>query len=85
MLDAGKEVHLRLFDRYVLDADDDAPKKGYKGLAAEFDLSTSDVTNYLAYGRREFRRIVLEKLRELTATDEEFHREARALLGVEPR
>ena len=85
MLAAGKETHLRLFERYVLDADDEAPKTSYKALAAEFNLSTTDVTNYLALGRREFRRIVLEKLRELTATDEEFRREARALLGVEPR
>jgi DNA-directed RNA polymerase specialized sigma24 family protein len=84
MLGAGKETHLRLFERYVLDADDDAPKTNYKALAAEFDLSTSDVTNYLAYSRREFRRIVLDKLRELTATDEEYRREARALLGVDP-
>jgi DNA-directed RNA polymerase specialized sigma24 family protein len=85
MLDAGKETHLRLFERYVLDADDQAPKTSYKALAAEFNLSTTDVTNYLALARREFRRIVLEKLRELTATDEEFRREARALLGVDPR
>jgi RNA polymerase sigma factor (sigma-70 family) len=85
MLDAGKETPLRLFERYVLDADDEAPKTSYKALAAEFNLSTTDVTNYLAFARREFRRIVLEKLRELTATDEEFRREARALLGVDPR
>ena len=85
MLNAGKETHLRLFERYVLDADDEALKTSYKALAAEFNLATTDVTNYLALARREFRRIVLEKLRELTATDEEFRREARALLGVEPR
>jgi hypothetical protein len=85
MLDAGKETHLRLFERYVLDADDQAPKTSYKALAAEFNLATTDVTNYLALARREFRRIVLEKLRELTASDEEFRREARALLGVDAR
>ena len=85
MLDAGKETHLRLFERYVLDADDEAPKTSYKALAADFNLATTDVTNYLALARREFRRIVLEKLRELTATDEEFRGEARALLGVDPR
>lgn len=83
MLGAGKEAHLQLFERYVLD-DDDESKVSYKALAAEFELSTSDVTNYLALARREFRRIVLEKLRELTATDEEYRREARALLGVGP-
>ena len=85
MISAGKETHLRLFERYVLDAEDGAPKPSYKALATDFKLSTTDVTNYLATARREFRRIVLEKLRELTATDDEFRREARALLGVDPQ
>ncbi|MEK6285269.1 MAG: hypothetical protein AABO57_05970 [Acidobacteriota bacterium] len=84
LAESGKEIHLRLFERYVLDDDDDGPKTSYKALAAEFNLSTSDVTNYLAYARREFRRIILEKLREMTATDEEYRREARALLGAAP-
>ena len=39
------------------------------------------VTNHLAFARREFRRILLEKLREITASDEEFRTEARTLLG----
>ena len=85
MVSAGKDTHLTLFERYVLDAEDDTPRTSYKALAAEFNLSTTDVTNYLALARREFRRIVLEKLRALTATDDEFRREARALLGVDPQ
>ncbi|HSO76667.1 MAG TPA: hypothetical protein VLU47_17690, partial [Blastocatellia bacterium] len=84
MLEAGKETHLRLFERYVLEDDDGGAKTSYKTLAAEFGLSTSDVTNYLALARREFRRVILDRLRELTATDEEYRREARALLGVDP-
>jgi DNA-directed RNA polymerase specialized sigma24 family protein len=84
MAGSGKETHRKLFERYVLDADDEMPRPGYKALADEFNLSISDVTNYLALARREFRRIVLEKLRELTATDEEYRREARALLGADP-
>jgi len=83
MTEVGKVIHLRLFERYVL-AEDDQAKPSYKMLADEFNISTSDVTNHLAYSRREFRSLVLEKLRELTATDDEFRREARALLGVEP-
>ena len=84
MLEADKASHLRLFERYALEEEAGAPKPSYKTLADEFNLSTSDVTNYLAYARREFRRIVLERLRNLTATDEEYRREARALLGVDP-
>ncbi|MEK6320237.1 MAG: hypothetical protein AABN33_01000 [Acidobacteriota bacterium] len=84
MVESGKVTHLKLFERYVLDADNETPKTSYKALAAEFNVSTSDVTNFLALARREFRRIVLEKLREMTTTDEEYHREARALLGADP-
>jgi RNA polymerase sigma factor (sigma-70 family) len=83
MIDLGKETHLKLFERYVLDAEDGPAKPSYKALASEFNISTTDVTNYLALARREFRRIVLEKLRELTASDEEYRREARALLGAD--
>lgn len=79
----GKEVHFRLFELYDLDdADDKRPT--YQSLAEQFDIATTEVTNYLASCRREFRRLVLKRLRELTASDEEFRREARAILGVEP-
>ena len=37
-----------------------------------FELKTTDVTNYLAYARREFRRIVLEQLREMTGSERSF-------------
>jgi RNA polymerase sigma factor (sigma-70 family) len=78
----GKELQFRLFERHTLDDPESPPS--YKDLAAEFKLSVSNVTNYLANARRSFRRIILDKLRDLTATEEEFRREARALLGVKP-
>jgi len=43
------------------------------------------VTNYLAWARREFRACVLQQLREMSATDEEFRREAKAILGIDPK
>ena len=79
----GKTVHFRLFERYDLSDDDE--RLSYQELAREFGLAATDVTNYLAFARREFRRIVLAKLREMTATEEEFRREARVLLGVQPK
>ncbi len=79
----GKATHFRLFELYDLE-DAGECRLSYDQLAREFDLAVSDVTNYLAFVRREFRRIVLEKLREMTATEEEFWREARAVLGVVP-
>ncbi|HSA93297.1 MAG TPA: sigma-70 family RNA polymerase sigma factor [Terriglobales bacterium] len=78
----GKMVHFQLFERYDMD-DAGERRPTYEQLARETGLATTDVTNYLAWARREFRRIVLEKLREMTATEDEFRREARALLGVE--
>jgi RNA polymerase sigma factor (sigma-70 family) len=83
MQSAGKETHFRLFQRYVLEEADDPNRISYKDLANEFDLPVTTVTNHLAAARREFRRTVLDKLRELTASDEEFRREARALLGAD--
>jgi DNA-directed RNA polymerase specialized sigma24 family protein len=79
--DAGHGTYFKIFEAYDL-RDDDSPKITYAALAQEFELNTTDVNNYLAAARRDFRRIVLEKLRELTATEEEFEREARTLLGM---
>jgi hypothetical protein len=73
---------MELFERYAL-LEDEAERPSYKDLAASFSIPITSVTNHLAFTRREFRRIVLERLRELTASDEEFRGEARALLGVE--
>jgi hypothetical protein len=76
-------VYFKLFELYDLSEDDAEPKVSYASLADQFGLDTTQVTNYLAAARRDFRKVVLEKLQELTATDEEFRTEARALLGVE--
>ncbi len=77
----GKDLPYRLFERYELDRDPDE-KLTYERLAEEFQIPATQVTNFLAFARREFRRIVLERLREITATDREFREEARSLLGV---
>lgn len=78
----NRTLHYALFQRYDLNDDDSAPET-YAGLAAEFGLTAATVTNYLAAARRDFRRIVLDHLRELTATDEEYRNTARSVLGVE--
>jgi len=79
--DAGRGIHFQLFERY--DLNDDDKQVSYASLAKEFGLEPATVNNYLAAARRDFRQIVLEKLREITATDEEFRTEARSLLGVD--
>ena len=82
----GNEVYFNLFERYDLQTDGQGhseDKVSYASLAREFGVSTMDVTNYLAAARRDFRKLVLNSLRELTGGEDEFRREARALLGVE--
>lgn len=79
-IESGRTAHFQLFERYDL-ADD--VNVSYASLAKEFELEPATVNNYLAAMRRDFRRIVLEKLREITATEEEFRTEARSLLGVD--
>ena len=78
----GRATHFALFERYDLDDADERPT--YAALAGELGIAPTDVTNRLAAVRREFRRIVLELLRETTASDAEFRREARSLLGHAP-
>jgi len=78
----GKGLYFRLFERYDLGDDDRRPT--YAELAREFGIEVADVTNHLAAARRDYRRIVLATLREMTASEDEYRREARALLGHAP-
>jgi hypothetical protein len=76
----GKDLPFLLFERYELDRDPDETLT-YEKLAEQMHLPVTQVTTFLASARREFRRIVLETLREITANDGEFRDEARSLLG----
>lgn len=68
----------RLFEAYDLEGNE---KISYDQLSKEYGISVTDVTNALAWARREFRKIALERLRELCGSEEEFQREARAAFG----
>jgi RNA polymerase sigma factor (sigma-70 family) len=76
----GRPERFTLFELYDLAAGD-AERPTYAELARRLGLSTIDVTNELAAARRDFRRFVLESLREQCATDEEFEAESRGLTG----
>lgn len=77
----GKALAFEVFHRYDIESAESA-RPTYQGLADALGQPVTQVTNLLAYARREFRRIVLERLRELTASDAEFRAEAESLLGV---
>jgi RNA polymerase sigma factor (sigma-70 family) len=68
----------RLFEAYDLEGDE---KSSYEQLSEDYGISVTDVTNALAWARREFRTIALGRLHELCGSEEEFQREARAAFG----
>jgi hypothetical protein len=80
----GRDVRFALFAAYDLEGDAAPERPRYEDLARRHATTAVDVTNQLAAARRDFRRAVLDVLRELTASEAEFRAEARALLGVEP-
>lgn len=73
-----RERAFQLFEAYDLEADDNT---SYQQLARQYGIAVTDVTNALAWARREFRRIALERLREVCGSDDEFQREAKAVFG----
>jgi DNA-directed RNA polymerase specialized sigma24 family protein len=76
----AREGTFRLFEDYDLS---DEPDMSYEKLAAEYAIPVTDVTNALSWARRGFRRIALERLRELCGSEDEFRREARAVFGMD--
>jgi hypothetical protein len=76
----GREVMFEVFASYEL-VDDAEERPSYAAIALRLNLTPAVVTNHLAAMRREFRRIVLDRLREVTGSDEEWEVEARKLLG----
>jgi RNA polymerase sigma factor (sigma-70 family) len=77
-VERGREQTFRLFEVYDLECDE---KVSYGDLATQYGIPVTDVTNALAWARREFRRIALERLREICGSEEEFQREIKATFG----
>ncbi len=73
-----RERTFHLFEAYDLQGNETI---SYEQLSKEYGIPSTDVTNALAWARREFRKIALDRLRELCGSEEEFHREARAAFG----
>ena len=78
----GKQKAFALFETYDLDGEENL---SYSDLAVKHEMSVTDVNNHMAWARREFRKIVLERLHALCGSEEEFTREANALFGEAPR
>ena len=74
-----KPVHAQLFRDFHVG---DSPPT-YAEAAERYGITVTDVTNWLHVARREFRRVAMELLRELTIDDEDFAAEARAVFGID--
>ena len=77
---AGRPEMFEVFSRYDL-VDEGETRPTYTAIAAALNLTTATVTNHLAAMRKQFRKIVLDRLRELTSSEEEWESEAARLLG----
>ena len=80
----GRELAFTLFERYDLEGAAPGERLTYAQLAGEAKVPVTQVTNHLAWARRELRRLTLERLAELCGNEEEYRAEVRLLLGVEP-
>jgi len=76
----GRAIVFRVFELHDLHPSRDA---SYATVAAALGLTTAQVTNHLHAARRRFREAALAHLRAITATDDEYRREARELFGLE--
>ncbi|HEX4913893.1 MAG TPA: sigma-70 family RNA polymerase sigma factor [Vicinamibacterales bacterium] len=77
---SGRAVMFEVFRRYDL-LDERETRPTYAEIARDLELTPATVTNHLAAMRRQFRAILLERLRELTSSEAEWEAEAAKLLG----
>jgi DNA-directed RNA polymerase specialized sigma24 family protein len=75
--DQAKTLQFHIFEQY--DLADERPS--YAELAAEHTIPVTSVTNYLAWARRELRRLVLLRLSSVTSGDPECQVELHVLFG----
>lgn len=75
---AGKSPRFAVFDQLVLRGD---ASETYRQIADRMQIRETDVSNYLTQTKRDLRRILLERLRGITCSEEELAEEARAVLA----
>lgn len=78
---AGKPVHAALFREFHVG--DDPPS--YAAAAAAHGISVTDVTNWLHVARKQFRKVALDLLADLTLDDDDYAEEAMAVFGIDVR
>lgn len=76
---ANRPVVMDVFERHDLSP---GATTTYATIAADLSLSVAQVTNHLHTARQAFREAALDELRAISASDEDFHDDARALFGA---
>jgi RNA polymerase sigma factor (sigma-70 family) len=79
-----REIRFQVLECYDLHPADDATRPGYREIAERYDIPLTQVTNHLAWARRELRRLTLARLAEVTGSDAELQDEAQELFGILP-
>lgn len=79
----GKETAFALMHLYDIEAAEAEERPTYSELAQRFDIPITQVTNYLAWARRQLREHVLQTLRAHSGSDREFREDARHYLGID--
>jgi RNA polymerase sigma-70 factor (ECF subfamily) len=74
----GKQAAFAIFSAYDLGSEE---RPSYDELAARHAVPVTQVTNYLAWARRELRRLALERLASLSMNEREYRAEARRLFA----
>jgi DNA-directed RNA polymerase specialized sigma24 family protein len=82
-LGSGKDVQFAMMHLYDVECADAETKPTYGDLAQRFDVPVTQVTNYLAWARRQLREHVLATLRAHSGNDREFREDARHYFGVD--
>jgi RNA polymerase sigma factor (sigma-70 family) len=77
----SKDLDLALFDEFELGSGE---RPSYAELAIRHEVTVVTVTNRLAAVRRALRARLAERLREITATEEEYRYESYRIFGVRP-
>ena len=77
----NKMIQFQIFEQYDIDTEPGA-KISYDDLSKQFRIPVTAVTNYLSFARREFRKMVLLKLQEMSGNEEEYRADARRLFGA---
>lgn len=79
----GKETAFALMHLYDIESAEAELRPTYGELAQRFDIPVTQVTNYLAWARRQLREHMLQTLRAHSGSDREFQEDARHYLGID--